>query len=53
MAYTPHSFRVIDGLIPTRGANLPADLTLPTEPVVVVILLMEVEAVAAALETKQ
>lgn len=37
MAYTPHSFRVIDGLIPTRGANLPADLTLPTEPVGVVI----------------
>jgi putative phosphoribosyl transferase len=37
MAYTPNSFRVIDGLIPTRGANLPADLTLPTEPVGVVI----------------
>jgi putative phosphoribosyl transferase len=37
MAYTPHSFRVLDGLIPTRGANLPADLTLPTEPVGVVI----------------
>jgi putative phosphoribosyl transferase len=37
MAYTPHSFRVINGLIPTRGPNLPADLTLPTEPVGVVI----------------
>jgi putative phosphoribosyl transferase len=37
MAYSPHSFRVIDGLIPTRGANLTADLTLPTEPVGVVI----------------
>lgn len=37
MAFTPHSFRVIDGTIPTRGANLPATLTLPTEPVGVVV----------------
>ena len=37
MAYNPESFRVIDGTIPTRGANLPALLTLPTEPVGVVI----------------
>jgi putative phosphoribosyl transferase len=37
MAYTPDSFRVIDGTIPTRGANLPALLTLPPEPVGVVV----------------
>ena len=37
MALTPNSFRVIDGTIPTRGANLPATLTLPTEPVGVVV----------------
>ena len=37
MAYTPDSFRVIEGTIPTRGASLPALLTLPTEPVGVVV----------------
>ena len=37
MDYTPQSFRVIDGTIQTRGANLPALLTLPTEPVGVVV----------------
>jgi putative phosphoribosyl transferase len=37
MAYNPDSFRVIDSMIPTRGASLPALLTLPTEPVGVVV----------------
>jgi putative phosphoribosyl transferase len=37
MAYNPESLRVIDGTIPSRGANLPVLLTLPTEPVGVVI----------------
>lgn len=37
MAYTPHSYRVVEGLIPTKGANLPAVLTLPTEPVGIVV----------------
>ncbi len=37
MTYTPDSFRVIEGAIPTRGANLPSTVTLPTEAVGVVV----------------
>ncbi|MEY4668568.1 MAG: hypothetical protein RL518_1267 [Pseudomonadota bacterium] len=37
MEYNPQTSRVIEGMIPTRGANLPAVLTLPTEPVGVVV----------------
>jgi putative phosphoribosyl transferase len=33
MAYPPQSFRILEGAIPTRGASLPAILTLPPEPV--------------------
>lgn len=37
MAYTPESYPTIEGVISTKGAELPADLTVPPDPVGVVI----------------